>query len=114
MRKLALLFSVLITVISEAQEKSPLKYGKVSASDFDLPYNKIIDSNTNAVIIADFGSTSFIGNNKGWFTLVFKRHTRIKIINEKAFDVATVRIPLYIKDDDLEKLVDMEIGRAHV
>jgi hypothetical protein len=97
-----------ISIYTSAQDQLNIKFGKISPSDFTLPDNDIIDSNTNAVIIADFGSTSFIGNKKGWFTLVFKRHTRIKILNKKAFDLATVRIPLYTKDDDLEKLDDLE------
>jgi hypothetical protein len=97
-----------ISIFASAQDQLNIKFGKISPSDFDLQQNNIIDSNTNAVIIADIGSSSFIGNKKGWFTLVFKRHTRIKILNDKAFDLATVRIPLYIKDDDLEKVVDLK------
>src|ERR1700730_9559704 len=99
---------VCISTFACAQDQPNIKFGKISASDFDLPNNKIIDSNTNAVIISDIGSSSFIGNKKAWFTLVYKRHTRIKILNDKAFDLATVRIPLYAKDDDLEKLVDLK------
>ena len=97
-----------ISTLASAQDQLNIKFGKISASDFDLPQNNIIDSNTNAVIIADIGSTNFIGNKKGWFTLVFKRHTRIKILNDKAFELATVRIPLYIRGDDLEKVVDLK------
>jgi hypothetical protein len=91
-----------------SQTKANLKFGEISAADFNLPNTEIIDSNTNAVIIADIGSTTFIGNKKGWFTLVFKRSTRIKILNEKAFRVATVHIPLYSKDDNQEKLEDVK------
>jgi hypothetical protein len=91
-----------------SQNKTNVKFGDISASDFNLPKTDIIDSNTNAVFISDIGSTTFIGNTKGWFTLVFKRHTRIKILNEKAFQLATVHIPLYIKDDNLEKIVDLK------
>ncbi|HEX4375242.1 MAG TPA: hypothetical protein VHZ50_18195, partial [Puia sp.] len=65
----------------QAQDKSNAKFGKVTEADFNLSKPGIIDDNTNAVIIADEGSTSFIGNNKGWVSYVFKKHIRIKIIN---------------------------------
>jgi Domain of Unknown Function with PDB structure (DUF3858)/Domain of Unknown Function with PDB structure (DUF3857) len=97
-----------ISTFGSAQDQLNIKFGKISAADFDLSNNNIIDSNTNAVIIADIGSTNFIGNKKGSFTLVFKRHTRIKILNDRAFDLATVKIPLYVDGDDLEKVVDLK------
>jgi len=106
------LFSILCLslfwVTGIAQDKSSAKFGAISPANFILPNTNIVDSNTNAVIIADVGSSTFIGNKKGWFTLVFKRYTRIKILNEKAFHLATVHIPLYVKDDDLETLVDLK------
>jgi len=91
-----------------AQEKSKVQFGKVSPEDFNLPASPAIDSNTNAVIISDHGETHFIGNAKGWFSYVFKRQTRIKIINKKAFELATVKINLYFKDDDAEKTDKIE------
>ncbi len=108
MKILSLLPAILVSVSLFSQEKLKIKFGEVSSSDFVLPTTNIIDSNTNAVIMADVGSSSFIGNKKGWFTLVFKRHTRIKILNDKAFDLATIHIPLYFKDDDEEKLVELK------
>lgn len=102
------LFGLLFLIPAFSQNKANLKFGAVSSSDFTLPVADIIDSNTNAVIIADIGSTTFIGNKKGWFTLVFKRSTRIKILNEKAFHLATVHIPLYHEGDNMEKLTDVK------
>jgi len=111
-KRLKLLFFLLallqVCLRTSAQDRSKVKFGEVSPSDFNLPASNIIDSNANAVIIEDVGSTTFIGNKKGWFTLVFKRQTRIKILNEKAFGLAVVRISLYMKDDDEEKLVDLK------
>ena len=86
-----------------AQDKSNVLFGKVSSGDFSVPASAIIDSNSNAVILSDIGSVHFIGNKKSWFSYVYKRQTRIKILNKKAFDLATVSIPLYIQDDDEEK-----------
>ncbi|HEX3934112.1 MAG TPA: DUF3857 domain-containing protein, partial [Puia sp.] len=88
-----------------AQDKSQVQFGKVSPADFVIPASPIIDSNTNAVILSDIGSVHFVGNKHSWFSYVYKRQTRIKILNKKAFgDLATVTIPLYKQDDDPEKV----------
>ena len=75
----------------KAQEKSNYKFGKLSPADFNLEAAKF-DSGANAVIIADIGSTSFEGNNKGFFTLVFTRFMRVKIMNKSGFFLPTQRV----------------------
>lgn len=78
---------------------------KVTPADFVVPASPIIDSNTNAVILSDIGSVHFVGNDHSWFSYVYKRQTRIKILNKKAFgDLATVILHLYKQDDDAEKV----------
>jgi hypothetical protein len=91
---------------SFSQDKLPITFGKVGAEDFTLPKSKVIDSNSAAVIIADVGNISFVGNKNGWVSYVYNRHTRIKIIDKKAFDLATVNVLLYINNagDDPESL----------
>ena len=59
-----------------AEEKSPVKFGKVTPADFE-PKVYAIDSNANAVVIADIGTTEVVGSTKGWFGLEFKRFKRI-------------------------------------
>jgi len=90
-----------------AQGKNSNKPGKITPEDFVLPASSAIDSNTNAVIISDIGITDFTGNKNGWFKYIFKRRTRIKILNKKAFDLATVKITLYVHDEDREELSDV-------
>ena len=86
-----------------AQDKSKDQFGKVSPADFTLPANPIIDSNANAVILSDVGSVHFIGNNHNWFSHVFQRQTRIKILNKKALeDLTTVVIQLYKEGENAE------------
>jgi hypothetical protein len=72
--------------------------------DFSVPASANIDSNTNAVILSDIGSVHFIGNKNGWFSYVFKRQTRIKILNKKAFALASVAVSLFVQDDHEEKV----------
>lgn len=101
-----LLCLLCISIATIAQEKSPVKYGSISANDFTI--TKTLDSGTAAVEIADIGSTSFDGNSKGWFSLVFKHYLRAKIINKNGFDEANVTIPLYVSGTAEEKLTDLK------
>lgn len=89
-----------------AQEKSPVKFGKVTPADFVIKQS--FDSTASAVVIADIGNSVFEGNAKGWFSLVYKRTTRIKILNKKGFEAANVRIPLYADGSAEEKLDDLK------
>lgn len=98
-----IVFLCLLQRHCSAQDKSKDAFGKVSPADFTLPANSIIDSNANAVILSDVGSVHFIGNNHSWFSYVYQRQTRIKILNKKAIgDMATVVIPLYREGENAE------------
>src|ERR1700743_1901611 len=84
-----------------AQDKSNVRIGKVSPAVFNLPANPIIDTNTDAVILADVGSVHFVGNKHNWFSYVYKRQTRVKIINNKSIeDLATQKVVLYGSEQD--------------
>ena len=90
-----------------AQDKSPVKFGKISSADFDLSkYN--FDTSVSAVVISDVGSSRFQGNTKGWFSLVFKHQKRVKILNKNGFEAANIEIPLYSQGEDEEKLTDLK------
>ncbi|MEO6538251.1 MAG: hypothetical protein ABIT07_07030, partial [Ferruginibacter sp.] len=71
-----------------------ITFGNVSPQDFNTSKLKV-DTTKGAIIISDVGVSTFEGNNKGWFTLVFKHKKRILILNKNAFDLAKVEIPLY-------------------
>lgn len=107
MIKLSVLLNVFafLCFSSIAQDKPAIKFNHVVPEDFNIEKLKV-DTSYGAVIIADIGSSSFEGNTKGWFTLIYKHQRRIKIINKKGFDLASVEIPLYIstKSNAEEKL----------
>ncbi len=86
-----------------AQDKLNIKYGKITPADFDLSKYSF-DTSVSAVVIADIGSSGFVGNTKGWFSLEFRRHTRIKILNKNGMDAANVEIPLYFSGQQEEKV----------
>jgi hypothetical protein len=90
------------------QDNVNIKFGSVSAKDFIIEKSPVIDSNTNAVILTNTGSTGFIGVENYWISYVYKKYVRIKIINEKALDIATVNIHLVGRDKDKDKLDDLK------
>jgi len=89
------------------QDKSPAKFGKISAEDFKTSVYSI-DSNAAAIVIADIGSSSITGNNKGWFSIEFKHFKRVHILNKSGYDLADVQIPLYINGRDEEELQNLK------
>jgi hypothetical protein len=102
-------FALLPALRGRAQDKHVRELSPVSAGDFAAPTAPVSDS-SGAVILADIGEIHFVGNEYNSFSYVFQRHTRIKIMNKKAFELATVRIPLFrpLQDahrDKLEKVV---------
>jgi hypothetical protein len=85
------LFAILLNL--HAQDKSNLKFGKITTSDFGLSIAKF-DSGANALIVADIGTTSYEGNDKGFFNVVYTRFMRVKIMNKNGFDVGSQHIYL--------------------
>jgi len=105
---LAACLCLLASFSLHAQEKPPVKFGKITAADFEI--KQPFDSGAAAVVIADIGNSSFEGSNKGWFSLIYKRTTRIKILNKQGFDASQVKISLSTTDDGSgeEKLDDLK------
>jgi hypothetical protein len=91
-----------------AQDKPKVQFGKITAADFTVPAGPIIDTNTNAVILAATGSVRFVGNKSGWFSHVYKKQVRIKLLNKKAFnDLVTEKVVLYGIGERVEQLSDL-------
>ena len=88
------------------QDKAPVNFGTVKPADFNIT-TSMGDSGINAIIVLDKADISFEGNKKGWFTYVYKRITRINIINKNGFSLATVEIPLYQNDESKETVAEL-------
>jgi hypothetical protein len=91
----------------QAQEKSNIKYGKVSVEDLQKKIYSI-DSNANAIVLAEIGSTEIVGNSKNSFSLEFKHFKRVHILNKAAYDEANVEIPLFTNGEAEEELVNLK------
>lgn len=75
-------------------------FGKVSVEDLSKKVYEI-DSAAGAVVLFDRGSAEIEGNSKGWFSIIYKRHCRIHILNKSEYDKATVIVQVY-EDKDHE------------
>ena len=95
--------ALLLSVQELSAQKVELKFGKISAEDFDLS-KQTFDTASGAVYIADIGKSEFEGGSKGWFTLIFTRHVRIKILNKNGFDAADFLVHLWKVGENEEKL----------
>jgi hypothetical protein len=103
---LTLVFTCLLFTRSIAQNDPGITFNRVKPADFSLN-NITVDTSEGAVIIADIGKSRFEGNTQGWFTLVYEHKRRIRIIDKKGFDLATVQIPLYrSKNSTLEEKLE--------
>jgi hypothetical protein len=94
--------------VCPAQDKAKNTWGKISPADFTAPVpSTIVDSNANGIILSDFGDIHFVGNKRNWFSYVFKRQTRIKVIHKNGFGLDKVVVALYSPEEDAEKISDV-------
>ncbi|MFL5740027.1 MAG: transglutaminase domain-containing protein [Flavisolibacter sp.] len=108
MKPLYLLCFTLISFSVFSQQTSPYtKFGKISVEELQKKYYGI-DSGANAVVLSDVGEASIEGNSKGWFSVLYKRHRVVHILNKNGFDEADVRILLYSEGEAEEKLEDIK------
>ena len=107
MPKLSIPFLFLLSFYyhAAAQDKVNVKFGDVTGKDFAAKIYPI-DSNANAVVIAEVGSSTIEGNSKGWFSVVNKRYKRVHILNKNGFDIADISIALYSSGTGEEEKLD--------
>jgi len=99
----------LLYTFCPAQDKAKDTWGKINSADFTAPVpSSVVTAGTGAIILSDVGSISFVGNQIGWFSHVYQRHTRIKILNKSALDLATVAVEFYNPSENPEKLTEVK------
>lgn len=110
------IFFSFLTLASFCQHKkdgAKIKFGDVKPEDF-TPTVYSLDSNANAIILADIGETKYEGGNHGDFNIVYNRITRIRLINKNGFDLASVQIPLYFGNNEEEMLSNFEAATYNI
>jgi len=98
---------VLLIFNCQAQDRSPVKFGKISPEDFKTSVYSL-DSNAAAVVVADIGFSYYEGNERGWFTFFHQRHRRIHVLKKNGYDAADVEIPLYFSGSAEEELQSLK------
>jgi hypothetical protein len=96
-------FSYTFFVISQNIRNE--KFGTITIDDFS-PKSSIISNDDAAIILSDVGSSEFVGNNNGSFSILFRRHTKILIKRKSAFDRATVSVKLYQGSTSAEETLE--------
>lgn len=105
--KLLFFFLIFFNLSVPGQERSPAKFGKISAAELKTrSYN--IDKNASAIVIADVGSSQITGNMRGWFSIEFKHFKRIHILNNNAYDLANVELLLYTDGTAEEQVTSLK------
>jgi hypothetical protein len=105
---LAYLLVLFISPSISAQSPSrKITFGDIKAADFS-PKVYPIDTAAQGVVLSDVGSSTYEVDTRGGFNIIFKRHTRIRLLNRNAFDEATFSIPLYAFNNLNEKIDKME------
>lgn len=101
MRKFLLsLFGWIVMTISNAQEFAD--FGKPSVEEKKLQ-NCSFDPDANVIVLLDQAVSTYNDD----YNLITNRHVRIKILNEKGIDYATVGIPFY-RHEDFEFISNVE------
>src|SRR4051812_41822106 len=85
---------LLLATLPAFSQKPQRKFGDLQPQDFSASAYPV-DSSASGVVLFDIASSKYAGDTHGGLTIAFKRHTRIRLLNRNAFDMATVTIPLY-------------------
>ncbi|TCD10426.1 DUF3857 domain-containing protein [Pedobacter frigidisoli] len=90
-----------LTLASYAQN---FNFGAITYDDYEFDKKKL-DSNANAVVLKEFGTTSIQQDEStGHLEVIFEHHVKIKIYNKEGFKEANIVIPMY-KDDSREETI---------
>lgn len=101
------LLSLLSVSVSVFAQRPQIKFGDIKPADFS-PSAYAVDSSASGVVLFDAGSSKYEGDTHGGFSIIFKRHTRIRLLNRNSFDLATITIPLYASGNLEEEIESLE------
>ncbi|MES2456207.1 MAG: transglutaminase domain-containing protein [Bacteroidota bacterium] len=116
--KLIYAFLLLFLVCFKTADAQDFEYGKVIQGDLNLK-NTVLDSNANAMVIREFGTSSIrlndqIGAQHGRLYVYYKYHVKIKIFNKNGFGSGNIVIPRRIYDDGEDEIEEIKASTSNV
>lgn len=104
---IALISATLLTASLYAQKDKDIPaWGKIDKADLEMK-SCDFDKDAEAMVLVDKGEVEYIKGNHYDFSMKMEIRTRIKIFNDKGFELANVNIPYY-SDDSYEKMTDID------
>jgi transglutaminase-like putative cysteine protease len=104
---LAISTFIFLGILSQAQKTTEYRFTKITEIDF-RPKVYDIDSNANAVVLADIGESVIEGNTKDWFGFEYTRRKRVHILNKNGYSQADFAVYLYSNSSSEEKLTSIK------
>lgn len=89
----SIIFSFLIISSSLDAQEPPIKWGDIPRADIEMT-SFPLDTNASALILCDYGESSLDND----LNVIFKRHIRIKIFNQKGYKWANHSVVLYTEN----------------
>ncbi|HTJ48931.1 MAG TPA: DUF3857 and transglutaminase domain-containing protein [Cyclobacteriaceae bacterium] len=106
MRRLILALVSLSIIQPIFAQKSPIKFGNVSMEEMTMSsYPK--DSSASAVVLVDYGE-AYLTLTSVMESLTFEKHVRIKVLNKRGINLASIEVPLYYSGSDEEKVINLK------
>jgi hypothetical protein len=95
------------TLLSSVAHSQDFTYGDNSAGEMGMKkYDK--DTAARAVVLNEYGQARITDRSEGGIKVMLEYHVKIKLLNTKAFDKATVEIPLHVRESGEDEAVDIK------
>ncbi len=98
-----LLLCAPLTILAQ---KSPIKFGVIPIDDMKMTSYEN-DSSASAVVLEDYG-VAYISATTVSPSMIFERHTRIKILKKKGLEWADIAIPLFHSGSAEERVSNLK------
>ena len=95
------------------QNRIKTKFGDIHPGDFDSVHYAV-DTTANAVYLFDGAKSYYETNFTNGMSVVYERHTRIRLLNKNSFDLATIEIPLYVSRNFEQDVEDLKAATYNI
>src|SRR5512133_3544353 len=104
--KTILCFLLLLLCLLSESQVVPDEFGNIKPEYLSMK-SYLPDEQAEAVVLYDFGKTYFTESDYG-FRITFERTTKIKILKKAGIDFASIEVPYYVENTQMETVYDIE------